>query len=303
MEYTQFKEEVKNQLRGYLPEELGECEIKCFKKYKVNQELDAVSLVPSEHMQRNFGACPVFYMQDLYDLYESGNELEQILRYVSYMMQTRPSLEEIKKAGFQMEPLQDSVVLQVINYDRNLEMLKELPHRRFLDLAVIYRAVTFDRDGMWSGVTVTHDILESWGLTEEELYEKAYKHTAEVFPFQVKQTEEVLQEETPEAEPMSDMKQKKIMYVVTTDRMQFGAAAFLYPEIMKQTAEKYGNRGFLILPGSVHELYFINDSMNMAAYWKRTVKYANETLVREEEWLSDHVYYYNAENKTINVLW
>lgn len=304
MEYRRFQSEFKKQFPDYLPLEWETWEIQYYKRYKVNAELDAVTVMPPEGEENtdkdSIRAYPVFYLQDLYELHQAGNEIESILRYVSSIMQSAPGQDEIKKSGFQLDRLKDCIVFQMINYERNHEMLKELPHRRILDLAVIYRALLFDKDGRWGGIVVTDSVMKEWGMTEEDLYEIAYRHTPEAFPFRIRSMEEAVNED--DTLPLVHLQNpENRMYVITTDSFQFGADAFLYSEVMKQIAEQFEGEGFLLIPGSTHELYAVRSPLQHVDFWKNTLKYANQKLVKKDEWLSDNLYYYNAEKEMITL--
>lgn len=295
MKYEQFKLEIKNRLGAYLPVEWSGWKVRMYPKYKVNQKLDAVTVMPQDAEARKTGAYPVFYVQDLYDLYQAGNDIGKILRYVSKVMQETPSQEEIGKRAFDIERLKDCVVLQLIHYERNRELLKELPHRRFLDLAVIYRAVVFDSEGKWAGMVVTNEIMKGWKLTEKQLYQNAWEHTRVALPYVLKDMGRMF-----ESGIAVENTRDKI-YFLSNDSLQFGAAAMLYPDILELAAGKFGG-GYGILPGSIHELYLVKGSADEAEFWRDVVKTANEELVAPQEWLSDSIYYYDDIKKTINIL-
>ena len=296
MGYETFKDTVLNTIRDYLPEEWKDCEISLHTRYKVNQRLEGICFQWPQDSETELSACPVIYLQDLYDLYLAGNSVEKILRYVAGMMGEVPDSQKIRSGAFSLEGLKDSVILQVINYEKNKEMLKEHPHRQFLDLAVIYRAVVIDEDGRCSGVTVTHEIMKEWGMTEEELYQRAYKRTPELFPFVRQDTGRMF------GSGIIVSPGQRTLYFLSTESFRYGAAALLYPEILEMTAEDFKG-SFAILPGSIHELYLINDTRSQAKAWKEVVEAANEELVDPSEWLSDSIYYYNHTEKTVSLLW
>ena len=295
MDYEKFKKEIRLQIRAYLPEEMENWKVRIFQKYKVNQQLDAVSLQPPEEDGRN-GAFPVFYMQDLYELYLRGNSMDAILKYVCSWMFNASETYAARENDFDTAWMKERVVFQLINYDRNFQMLSDLPHRKFLDLAVIYRVISLDGDGHMYGVIVTHDLLESWDMTEEDLYKKAWENTLQMLPFVLKDASQIVGEEC----TLVDFENR--MYVITNDGCHFGAAAMLYPDILEMAADEIGS-SYIILPGSIHELYAVKDQENRLHHWRKTVRYANQNLVHPTEWLSDNLYYYDKVRKTVKILW
>ena len=59
----------------------------------------------------------------------------------------------------------ENTVLQLINTKRNMELLKNVPHREFLDLSVVYRNVfRIDKAGSES-VLIDNSMLKSMGIT------------------------------------------------------------------------------------------------------------------------------------------
>jgi len=74
----------------------------------------------------------------------------------------------------------------------------------------------------------------------------------------------------------------------------------LYPDMLEKAAETYQG-DFLILPGSIHELYLVG-LQRPAVPWKLVVRSANQNLVNPREWLSDHVYIYDSSAKVVKIL-
>ncbi len=295
MNYENFKSECRNRIHAYLPVSCSDWKVVVKDIYKVNEKLDAFSVIPPDGMRGKKGAYPVFYLQELYKLHMSGVELGKVLRYVADAIEKTPSPQELEQADFDLDRFQDCIVFQLINRERNEELLKTLPHRPFLDLAVIYRLLVFDAEGYWAGMIVTNDLMKSWKRKESDLFQLAWDHTPEALPFRMKGMEEYFHDcLTPKGS--GDM-----MFVLSNDSMQFGASAMLYPEMLEQAAANFGT-GFVILPGSVHELYLVNDPPERGTRWKDVVHTANRELVDVSEFLSDSVYYYDADEKTIKIL-
>jgi len=156
---------------------------------------------------------------------------------------------------------------------------------------VIYRFIVFAEDGQWAGGPVNRDLMKKWGMTEEDLYQAAYEHTRKVLTPVMRNTNDCFEEKRPEDNPM---------YILGNDVMQFGASAMLYPDMLEKAAETYQG-DFLILPGSIHELYLVG-LQRPAVPWKLVVRSANQNLVNPREWLSDHVYIYDSSAKVVKIL-
>lgn len=294
MDYQIFKEKMIKKIRNLAPGEMRNCRIEVETRYKVNEKLDALTFVPLETSGK-LRAYPVFYLQELYDLYMAGNSIERIGRYVVSMLNEVPSEAVFESGTYDTDNMKEQVILQLINYEKNIQLLADIPYRRFLDLAVIYRAVVQYDEGQWSGLIVTNEIMEEWNMTEEELYQHAWERTAERFPFVLKDTGRMFGGGIVVENGMGRM------HFLTTEFCRFGAAAMLYPDILKMASDLYGG-GFVILPGSVHELYLVKETEDEACVWKEAVECANIELVRPAEYLSDSLYYYDRQTGTVNVL-
>lgn len=276
--YERFRQEVMNRILSYLPESYGDWKVRMETEYKVNQTLDCLTLFPPE--QRKLIAVPKFYMQEYYKMFLKGASADYILRMIASRIENAPSPEAVEASGFDLLQFQNDVVLQLVNRFRNHVFLKSVPHRPFLDLAVIYRILVFDPNGVWSGAIVNYSMLNAMGITEEELFERAYKHTPQAIPFRLADTGEIL--------------------MVTNDSEQFGAAAMLYPEQLNAACEKLGG-SIYIFPGSMHELYIVREEPAKLDFYRQMVACANSDVVDETEWLSGQVYRYNQKTGKVRV--
>lgn len=276
--YERFRQEVMNRILSYLPESYGDWKVRMETEYEVNQTLDCLTLFPPE--QRKLIAVPKFYMQEYYKMFLKGASADYILRMIASRIENAPSPEAVEASGFDLMQFQNDVVLQLVNRFRNHVFLKSVPHRPFLDLAVIYRILVFDPNGVWSGAIVNYSMLNAMGITEEELFERAYKHTPQALPFRLADTGEIL--------------------MVTNDSEQFGAAAMLYPEQLNAACEKLGG-SIYIFPGSMHELYIVREEPAKLDFYRQMVACANSDVVDETEWLSGQVYRYNQKTGKVRV--
>ena len=171
--------------------------------------------------------------------------------------------------------------MEVIPIKGNEELLTGIPHTVMEDLAVIHRIDIDDH----AVVTVTNNLLDHFGITEEQLHADALVSAPEVRPAKVLPMHEMLG--IPEAfvDPAAP-----VLYVATTTEQVKGASVIAYPGLMEETAEKLGG-DFFILPSSVHEVLFLpqrgdENYRDLQAM----VREINETQVAPEERLSDEVY-------------
>lgn len=93
-----------------------------------------------------------------------------------------------------------------------------------------------------------------------------------------------------------------VMFVLTNSCRSFGAACLLYPDIMDIIGRLMGE-SFYILPSSIHELILVPYSKGLGKLeMEEMVKEVNETQVKDEDQLSEQVYFYDKKEKKLFVL-
>lgn len=310
MDYRTFKNEVKRRIQSYLPREYSDWRVVLDHTYKVNEKLDSLRVMPpkQEGVKSSGTAVPVFYLQDYFQLYRQGTGLEKIMQMIAGYITSAPLPEEVKQAGFNLKQFEDSVVCMVINQGKNRELLKRTPHKKFLNLAVIYRILVFGPDGLWAGMVVSKDSMKDMGISLDELHEKAMVHTLEVLPPVLTDLHEeygptgaVIGYEDGSVEfKMVNREDQEPFYMLSNETMQFGASCMLYTEILDMAAEVMGGN-YYILPGSVHELYLTPEKPEKLAFYRQMVASANRDMVDVSDWLSDDVYLYDMKKQRLSI--
>jgi hypothetical protein len=225
-----------------------------------------------------------------------------------------PDQKMLQDAGFCIEDFKENVVWMLINREKNKALLERVPHRTFLDLAIVYRVLVFSPQGHIAGALVNNGILDSWGMTEEQLFKKASVHTRRVLPLQFMNLAQVIgetaeklasedeleQELEAEIREMTAEGENLPFYMLTNEMRTFGAAMLLYPDALEMAAHCLKS-DYYILPSSIHELLLVPTSYGTADAFRTIVKSANEQVVAPEEWLSDQIYLYEREGGTLRL--
>ena len=169
--------------------------------------------------------------------------------------------------------------MNLIGEEYNRELLEGIPHKKFLDMAVIYRIIMKeDAHGMWT-VLITDDLLKELNLTEEELDQLALENTKRLFPAMVTK--------------MSDL-----FYVITNKSKIHGATVIMYEEELKSLAEQLGG-GFYLLPSSIHEVIAVPEDILTVKDLICILEEGNRMESVKNESLSNSIYYYCQEKETI----
>ena len=201
----------------------------------------------------------------------------------------------------------------LINYEQNKDYLQNVPHRRFLDLAIVYKLSMDLEDGCRGMMTIPNAVLSNLGVSEEDIYEKAIENVKAQNSFAVLSMPEMLfrildDRDLDLSKEMQEIEISKIMencnwFVLSSNYSGVGGAAILlFPEIFGEAITKYqlGTEKLLILPSSIHEVIVVPypNEMELSKF-TNMVKEVNGNFVVPEEVLSNSLYYYD---RAMNVI-
>lgn len=309
MDYIQFK----NELLHFFKKKLGEdANIEVRQILKNNAVyLDGLSiLMPGENLS------PTIYLKPYFELYtqeltfmETVERIEQA--YISNRKESHIDVEFFRD----FEQVKSRLAFKLINYEKNRELLQLVPHRIFLDFAIIYYCIVMDDSIGSATITVYNSHIEVWGVDEQAVYEAAKLNTPKLLPCILMEMTEIIQEAADE----TDIPNKEVvfgeqsvetclldnkntgsyprMFVLTNKSRTFGAVTMLYPNILRCFADKVKS-DLYILPSSIHEIIIIAKcELGRVISLADMVREVNDEQVQEEEILSYNVYeYYREKN-------
>lgn len=240
--------------------------------------------------------APTLYLNHFYELYQQGTGMEEILQGIMDAYKGGEVKESIDMDFFcQFDEVKEKIAYRLINAERNKELLEQIPHILFLDLAICFY-YAFSHEKLGEGMILIHNShMDMWGADTKTLMHLAEENTKQLFPPTVVSMKmlftELLEEEgAPE------------LYVLTNEKKCQGATAMLYPNILEEMADKLGG-SFFILPSSIHEVILLKERGDEKPENLRSmILEANSTQVAVEEVLSDYPYYYDAKEKRVTVL-
>ena len=251
-------------------------------------------------------AVPAIWLEPYFHAYQQGTPVPALVeRFLEEYQEVRIPGKQNMQAFLDYEKAASHICYKIINYEKNREWLKELPHRKILDLALVYYYRVEQFDDRQAAIMLTGEHMERWHVTEQQLYEQAKKNTCRLLPVQMSGILQVIQEisedyEFDEAELMIGGDEK--MYVLTNEERYFGAVCFLYPEVAGKISD-YFSDNFYILPSSIHECIIVPDSGRIIPQELRELVHdVNCQCVEKEDILSDNVYYYDRVQKKLHVV-
>ena len=263
--------------------------------------LDAVTILKPGRI-----ISPTIYTDAYYDQYCDGKTIRDLAQDVlvedaGYELPDVGDMEEYMRADRVKERLR----FRVINYEKNRKMLKDVPHRRFLDLAVIYYQVMEVNHRAVASCIIKYDDMDDLNLTEEELHDIAEKNTVEHEKPGISLLKNLLEGIVEEPEDEDDEFYTKLecirgmILVLTNESRFYGASCMLYPDLIKRTSEAL-ECGLYILPCSIHEVLLLPDKgFFTRGPLEAMVREVNREALLPTDVLSDRVYYYSRYTGTI----
>ena len=300
--YEEFREKFKKAFTDSLTE-ADRARVSFGTARKINREKDTVTLCGD---MGHYKGGPCIYPEDFYRRFTAGESMEEVVRKASEVLFTAAG-RQYEIPDFSMEYLKEHVVLQLINREWNTEYLKEVPHRDYMDLAVIYRCIMGRDNDTTASCVITNGLMKQVGITEEELYGMAYNSTMKLLSPRVFSMYEMLmqtgrqnhirEEDYPEdmlkALMMSDMR------VLSNSGGMLGAYLLLYPDYFSTIPGD--GQDMYIIPSSIHELIVLPAAECSKENLLTMIHEVNIGEVAPEERLSDTLYMYDAANKTVRI--
>ncbi len=267
---------------------------------------------------------PTIYLNDYYESFKNGKSFADIISNIICVYEDNKMTDELDVEFFhEYEKVRKKLCYKIVNYEMNRELLEDVPHFKFLDLAVVCYCIIIN-DFIGSGSILIHyNHIRTWGISEKILFEDAKSNMPRLFPMEMKNMTDVIQElflTDKEENPTSDTHVESIipdstqrvttqleelkdsslqMYVLTNKSKLNGASSMLYENVLEDIATLF-ERDIYILPSSIHEVILIpkNDDIE-ETYLSRMVNDVNETQLKTEEILSNHAYLYKKDSKQI----
>ena len=280
LDYEQFKVVLTTKLEELLLKSKKPYGYRKEVVHKINQDLDSISLIGE-----NIKMSPTLYFNNMYDYYiDAEVSVEELALKAFETMLEGINQTEITGEFPDKEKFMENIFFQVINTEKNKTLLLEVPHREYLDLSIIYRYAVNISDNDIATTTINYILMDEFKLTEEELYEAAYKNTRRLL------------------KPKVTSPGITGFYMLSNDLNIFGANGILYKDIIAKEAKKL-NTDIYLIPSSIHE-FLIQPVSNTLKHkdLKEIIRDANENVIDPEDYLSDSLYIYKLETDTIEVI-
>lgn len=258
--------------------------------------------------------APAIYLNPYYDLYLTGLSLDEIIQdilalYRSTIFPTGLRPSELS----QLERMKSRIMFRVIHGASNQDLLQEVPHIIYLDLAIVfYLYLDHSPDGQMTAL-IRNEHMNDWGLQPRDLWNLALANTPPCFPAQIQSMEDLFKNVAKQnmgasysEELLDELFQcetpRTPLYVLTNQHGIYGAGCMLYQNLLKDFADSLG-RDLYILPSSIHEV-LITPVTPEVSYTELSdmVTTINQAEVPPEDQLSNQVYLYTRADDHIRIV-
>lgn len=292
MNYNEFKDTVMQHLREYYPEDCYDVSIRKVTKNN-GMILDGLCIFPE-----GINTSPTIYLENYYEKYKKGAILTDILESIQEEyhcgMKLAPSFYPVDSC---YEAIKNQLILRLVNYEKNAEILQECPYIRFHDLAITFRWLAHQDDIGISTALVTYHDIERWGINKTQLFQDASRNTYRIFPPKIARLKELVMEE---GLHLAD--EQTELFVLTNEQGMNGATCILYHHMLEKISKAVGG-SYYLLPSSIHEMMICPEDEKITPdILLSLVKEANHMVVTMGEVLSDNIYYYNKEQKILSFI-
>lgn len=293
MNYTDFKESVLAALKTGLGPAARLSVSDIIKNNDTH--LDGLTILTPEH-----NLSPTVYLNHYYRQYRDGRALSDIVEDILAIFQEHRMNGPVDVSFFtDYERVKPRIAYKLVNYARNRELLTQVPHRRFLDLAIVFYYLLESGSSGTATILIRNQHLSYWNISADELYPLALANTPKLLSCELRSMADILTELFPQ-EASAMLKEAAgsgwTMYVLTNQHRLNGAIGILYPHLLKDFANRIGS-DLYILPSSIHEVLLIPASGSISgSELSAMVQEVNDSHLSPEEVLSDHVYFFSRKD-------
>lgn len=193
MNYEKFTKEIKREVEGLVQKKLGEGTVSIQNVTKNNNvRKRAISIVRNRDK-----VTPNIYLSGYYNEHKNGRTIKSIGEEILeiYLAGSTTFISDIDMKDFNdFSKIRKMIFYRLVNYDMNKEMLKKMPHIKFLDLAIVFFIMVSCREEGQAAACIKNRNLSDWGISITELRNVAFNNTWEKYPPVIKRMEDIVSE-------------------------------------------------------------------------------------------------------------
>ncbi|MDO4647007.1 MAG: DUF5688 family protein [Eubacteriales bacterium] len=302
MNRKEFQQYLEETIKDYLPDSYADATITFNEVVKNNDtHLTGISI-----MRPGESVVPNIYLENFWKDYQNGKDIDEIVGDIADMRieYSAPQFDQEAARGIlNYEVAKDKLQIRLCDTKENQDRLKNLVHTEHSDFSATYHVLVQEDASGTASAPVTHQLMENWGVTVEQLHADALAADQMRSPMLCDMAEmmesimfgkEAVNLFQEEGDP-SGMG----MYCLTNGDKMHGAGLILQGDLMQQIGEIVGG-DFYILPSSCHEVLVVPESAGISVQELSVmVQQVNQTEVSPEDRLSDHVQHYDCKDAAL----
>lgn len=185
------------------------------------------------------------------------------------------------------EEVKKRLSIRLNNKKRLLTTRPDSVYAPYLDFAVTCHIDVSYMAGTVATCMVDRELMEHIGVGQERLFKDAKENSVRTRPAVTMPIEEYMDDMG-----VMIMGGEQQLMIAKTEAMMHGAGVILYPGFLEQIS---GGRDLFLIPSSVHEWLYIEDRGAFTAEeLTEVLRTANREVLKEEDVLSDDLYYYDG---------
>lgn len=300
LNFDEFVEYIKSNVISQLGYSDEEYSVYVSKVKKSNCILTGLCVMPLNKVSDDeIIAASTIYLEPFFeDIVKHHLSKEEALKSISDRISSADT-KGVANMDFSFNEPEKHLSYRLLSRSSNEELLKTVPHRDFLDLAVIL-TWRFDRfENSTPVMVITYDNLKLLKKTEQELFEIARINVPKCHPVIVGDLCDILRDyASPDDLGASESCNMKV--ISNPERLD-GAAVMFYEDtkIWESLCHEYGS-DFLILPSSRNEIITLPcsnsfgsiDTEEVISHLEEMVADVNDSFCEPSEVLSYSIYKY-----------
>lgn len=295
MNKEEFSNQVRERIKQFLPEKYYDAEV-------IVQEFDVLDekRCGLAIKQGNPKRIQVLDLEEAFKAVHIGKSMDEVLKEMAVVYTQICSGEmQLEAVVMDADNFLKGVHTQVLNYKTNRDILSNLPYLKINDLVVVPMTSMPDGESIPVPLEVAKGVCESGDL----LLAKAMKNHANLLPpiLIPLGREPLSSKEFIALDNGTMLKEKEPIYMLTNRTKRHGAAAIADKQILATISRKLGE-SFYILPCNIHEVAVVPKSYGPnLGYLKELMSTVNQQFVNEGEFLSENIYFYDADRSVVKM--
>lgn len=244
------------------------------------------------------------YVEEFYEDYlaheDLGKSISEIIAFIEKHHIPKEQGEDMRQILGDWDGVKRYVYPALLSGKKNQELLRDIPSRPFLDLAIVY-LIHIPQEERHGVIKISRDMVSIWGIGEEELHQAAMENQRKEC-YQIKSLGDIINGMglALEDEESADLGRCP-MDVLSNQNNFYGAAGILDDSILAEFAERI-QKNLYLLPASIHEFIIVPDEgRENVEELNEMVREINESVVGTQEVLEDHVYYFDRIERKIKI--